>query len=65
MKTSTTDKLNEVTYEECARCGYDHDVDSAAAQEMHATCEICAKEMKTGLIGDSEDHFCTEHQLHM
>lgn len=49
-------------YEACARCGYDHEIDPVPAQEAHAACEICAKELRTDRIGELEDHHCCEHR---
>ncbi len=48
-------------YEQCARCGYDHDYEHTQAQKAHAECIICTIELNGLGIGNGSDHTCQDN----
>ena len=49
-------------YEECARCGFDHEYEPEQAHDLHAKCELCMKELNEIGWGNGPDHRCEDHE---
>lgn len=50
-------------YEECNRCGYDHEYNPTFSALFHSNCELCQLEVSKIGIGNGPDHKCEDHQV--
>ena len=59
--TGTLDDCHPLAdYEQCARCGFDHEYEHHQAQQAHKDCPLCAKEVSEGMVGEGPDHSCEQ-----